>query len=135
MQRDCGTCAACLPACPTGALIRPGVLDARRCLAAILQAPGDIPVEYRVAVADRVYGCDDCIEACPPGSRLRTRPRTIGDRWIPSSCSPLGDHELLDRFGHFYLPGGDPRFLRRNALVVLGNIGSRPSISCCWPAT
>jgi epoxyqueuosine reductase len=123
MQRDCGTCAACLPACPTGALIRPGVLDARRCLAAILQAPGDIPVEYRVAVADRIYGCDDCIDACPPGSRLRDAATDDRGSVDPVELLGLGDHEILERFGHFYLPGGDPRFLRRNALVVLGNIG------------
>ena len=123
MQRDCGTCAACLPACPTGALVQPGVLDARRCLAAILQAPGDIPVEYRAAVGDRIYGCDDCIDACPPGSRLRDAATDDRGSVDPAEVLQLGDQELLSRFGHFYLPGGDPRFLRRNALVVLGNVG------------
>ena len=47
MTRDCGTCAACLPACPTGALVAPGILDARRCLAALAQSPGAIPREFR----------------------------------------------------------------------------------------
>ena len=44
MQRTCGTCTACIPACPTGAIVAPGMLDAARCLAAVLQSPGDIPV-------------------------------------------------------------------------------------------
>ena len=123
MQRDCGTCEACLPACPTGALVSPGVLDARRCLAAILQAPGEIPVEFRAAVGDRIYGCDDCIDACPPGSRLRDAATDDRGSVDPVELLRMGDHELLDRYGHFYLPGGDPRFLRRNALIVLGNIG------------
>jgi len=69
MGRDCGTCTACLPACPTGALVAPGVLDARRCLAALAQSPGTIPQEWRVAMGDRLYGCDACLEACPPGQR------------------------------------------------------------------
>jgi len=55
----CGSCARCLPACPTGALVAPGVLDARRCLAHLLQAPGEFPIEFREALGDRLYGCDD----------------------------------------------------------------------------
>lgn len=123
MRRDCGTCEACLPACPTGALVAPGVLDARRCLAALLQAPGSIPVEYRAAVGDRVYGCDDCIEACPPGSRLLAHSTERRGSVDPVELLTVGDAELIRRHGHFYLPGRNPRFLRRNALVVLGNIG------------
>jgi epoxyqueuosine reductase len=122
MRRDCGTCEACLPACPTGALIRPGVLDARRCLAAILQAPGHIPAEYRSAVGDRLYGCDDCIEACPPGTRLLGE-ATDEPAGGPVEVLTMSDREILERFGHFYLPGGQARYLRRNALVVIGNTG------------
>lgn len=129
MQRDCGTCEACLPACPTGALVAPGILDARRCLAAILQAPGPIPEEYRTAVGGRIYGCDDCIEACPPGSRLLDW--AVDDRGSVDVVEllRLGDVELLRRYGHFYLPGGSPRSLRRNALVVLGNIGGEEHLT------
>ena len=61
----CGACRRCLPACPTGALVAPGVLDARRCLAWLVQAPGVFPLEYRAALGDRLYGCDDCQEVCP----------------------------------------------------------------------
>lgn len=62
----CGSCAACLDGCPTGALVAPGVLDARRCLAWLVQAAEPIPVEHRAAVGDRIYGCDICQEVCPP---------------------------------------------------------------------
>lgn len=121
MKRDCGTCDACLPACPTGALVAPGVLDARKCLAAISQTGGVMPREWREAMGDRLYGCDDCLDACPPGQRLSirsTRARGNVDlRWIMTAA----DRTLLDRFGHFYLPGRSPRILRRNALVAIGN--------------
>lgn len=123
-RRDCGTCEACLPACPTGALVEPGVLDARRCLAAILQAPGSIPVEYREAVGDRVYGCDDCLEACPPGSRLLAAATADRGSVDPAEILETGDRDLQDRYGHFYFPDARVRFLRRNALVALGNVGT-----------
>jgi epoxyqueuosine reductase len=62
----CGPCRRCLGACPTGALVAPGVLDARRCLAWLLQAPGVFPFEHRAALGGRIYGCDDCQDVCPP---------------------------------------------------------------------
>lgn len=123
MIRDCGTCDACLPACPTGALLRPGVLDARRCLAAIAQSPGVIPREWRPAMEDRLYGCDECLDACPPGFRL------LGDSQEERGSVELSwlliaaDTTLMDRFRHFYLPNRSPRVLRRNALVAMGNDG------------
>lgn len=123
MVRDCGTCTACVPACPTGALDTPGHLDARLCLAAVLQKPGSIPVGLREAVADRMYGCDACLVACPPGQRLDEKSDT---RPGPDLADVLGmsDEVLLGRFGHFYIPRRDPRYLRRNALVALGNSGT-----------
>ncbi len=121
MQRDCGTCEACIPACPTGALVAPGVLDARLCLAAVLQRPGAIPVDLREAVGDRLYGCDDCLDACPPGDRLaRAAHERRGDvdlEWLLTAT----DRELAARFGHFYLARGRVAMLRRNALVVAAN--------------
>ncbi len=121
MKRDCGTCDACIPACPTGALVAPGVLDARRCLAAWAQAPGVIPVEYREAMGDRLYGCDDCLDACPPGIRLlesATEVRGMVDiRWLLGTS----DQALLDRFDRWYIPKRDPKYVRRNALIVAGN--------------
>lgn len=125
MTRSCGTCQACLPACPTGALVAPGVLDARRCLAALAQSPGIIPREWRPALGDRLYGCDDCLDACPPGGRIRLRATatrgSVPLEWVLTAA----DRTLLDSFSHFYLPGRSPRILRRNALVAMGNDGSR----------
>jgi epoxyqueuosine reductase len=122
MRRDCGTCDACLPACPTGAL-SDGVLDARLCLAHLLQAPGVIPSELRVAVGDRVYGCDDCLDACPPGQRAVQRDDGESGRIDLFDFLAASDQELLDVHGHWYIPRRQPRHLRRNALVALGNAG------------
>jgi epoxyqueuosine reductase len=121
MKRDCGTCDACIPACPTGAIVAPGVLDASRCLAHWAQVPGVIPRPLRRAMGDRVYGCDDCLDACPPGFKkqrgvTRERGRVDLVRLLGSD-----DAALLERHRHFYIPRRDPRFLRRNAIVALGN--------------
>lgn len=125
----CGSCTRCLPACPTGALIAPGVLDARRCLAWLLEAPGSFPVEHREALGGRVYGCDDCQEVCPP-NRANDRshpppPAQPGDEaWVPLvGMIEAADDELMTRFGRWYVPRRQPRYLRRNALVALGNVG------------
>jgi epoxyqueuosine reductase len=126
----CGACTRCLPACPTGALIAPGILDARRCLAWLLEAPGAFPVEFREALGGRVYGCDDCQEACPPNrSADRHRPPPPAD---PAADEPtvdlvdlldMPDEALLHRFERWYVPRRQARYLRRNALIAIGNVG------------
>ena len=131
----CGTCTRCLDGCPTDAIVAPGVVDARRCLSWSLQVPGPFPVEHRVALGDRIYGCDECQEVCPP-NRLEVRragpggsggPVPLGDperAWAPIlELLAASDDDLLDRYGRWYVPGRDPAYLRRNALVVLGNVG------------
>jgi epoxyqueuosine reductase len=123
----CGSCQHCLAACPTGALVGPGELDARRCLAWLLQAPGVFPAEYRAALGDRLYGCDDCQTSCPV-NRLATRRHPAGP--AEPSAQPAvdviallnaSDAEILAEVGRWYIPGRQPRYVRRNALIVLGN--------------
>ena len=128
MMRDCGTCDACRPACPTGAIVAPGVVDARLCLARWLQAKGSFPRELRRTVGDRVYGCDDCLEACPPGSQLLANVVEVAGR--VDLCALLGrsDTELLTEYAHFYLPKRNPNVLRRNALIALGNTGGPDAV-------
>lgn len=127
----CGTCTRCLPACPTGAIVEPGVIDGNRCLSWVLQRPGAIPESLRVAVGDRIYGCDDCQDACPPTVRLSVRrPGQVPEQaeivaWVPVlDLLEADDATLLARHGRWYIAERDPRWLRRNALVVLGNIGA-----------
>jgi epoxyqueuosine reductase len=137
VAEGCGSCTRCLDSCPTGAIVAPGVVDARRCLAWLVQAPGDIPREYRVTLDDRMYGCDDCQEVCPPNRRGdRHHPAGHGgdepeQAWVPVlEVLESSDDELLARHGRWYIPERDPRYLRRNALVVLGNIAdpSAPAV-------
>lgn len=62
----CGTCARCMIACPTGAIVAPGQVDARKCISYLtIEHAGPIPVEYRAAIGNRIYGCDDCLAVCP----------------------------------------------------------------------
>ncbi len=144
----CGPCNRCRTACPTDALSTAGVLDARRCLAWLVQAPGTFPLRYREALGDRLYGCDICQEVCP----VNLRTAAPGSDDAPTGASPshggwsdtggtegsetgisphpdvvalleMDDDTLLSQFGHWYIPRRRPEYLRRNALIVLGNIG------------
>jgi epoxyqueuosine reductase len=97
----CGGCRRCLDGCPTGAIVAPGVVDANRCLAWLAQKPGTFPHEFRDALGDRIYGCDDCQEVCPPSVRLGERHRvdlTHVDEpvqaWVDVRISILGSWRL-----------------------------------------
>jgi epoxyqueuosine reductase len=118
----CGSCTLCLDACPTGALIEPGVLDATRCLSTTTQARGAVSEEHAVALQDRVYGCDICQDVCPwntgPAGRRADQPEDPG-AWVSlADWLELPGEELLARHAHLYVPERDPRYLRRNALVA-----------------
>jgi epoxyqueuosine reductase len=121
----CGACTKCLTGCPTGAITAPGVVDARRCLSWLLQAEGSFPTEHRVALGDRIYGCDDCQEVCPPNRRAPGRAPSGSERpWEPLlTLLDADDAVVLARAEQWYIPKRDLRYVRRNALVVLGNVG------------
>ena len=123
----CGTCRRCIDDCPTGAIIAPGVVDANRCLSWVLQKPGSIPAEYRTVIGDRIYGCDDCQDACPISVRLGPREAIdlapSADAWVDAIALLDADDESIDqRYGHWYVTDRDFRWVRRTALVVVGNV-------------
>jgi epoxyqueuosine reductase len=92
----------------------------------MVQAEGTFPVEFRTALGGRIYGCDDCQEVCPPSRRGPEGTATVAasTAWVDLiDLLDATDEELLARHGRWYVPRRDPRYLRRNALVALGNVG------------
>jgi epoxyqueuosine reductase len=141
LEDGCGSCTRCLDGCPTGAIVAPGVVDARRCLAWHVQMEGELPHEFRVALGDRLYGCDECQEVCPPSRRHEAGVGSVAEAggdpgsWVDLSwVLRAGDEELLERLGRWYVPRRDPRHLRRNALVALANsVAERSTLSPADP--
>jgi epoxyqueuosine reductase len=127
LEPGCGSCTRCIDACPTGALDEPGVLDATRCLSYWTQAPEPVPEAYRAEIGAQAYGCDICQDVCPWNRGVERRrahlardPAAHVDlvAWLEADGRALV--EGLDRL---YVPRNDARWLRRNALVALGNVG------------
>ena len=130
IARACGSCTLCIDACPTDALDEPGVLDATRCLAYWTQTPGGMPDDVMEALEDRVYGCDICQDVCPwnRGVEKRRAGGPVGDGAQPAVSlvdwlTRDGD-DLVQDLDRLYVPKNDARWLRRNALVALGNVGT-----------
>ncbi|MBF0154496.1 MAG: tRNA epoxyqueuosine(34) reductase QueG [Magnetococcales bacterium] len=128
-QDHCGDCRRCLDACPTGALQRPYWLDARRCLAYItIESRGDIPAEYQSSMGNRVYGCDDCVVACPFN---RFAPETAEPDYLPRAAlqSPrlqdfvgMDEASFRDLFRQSPIKRLGRERLLRNINVALQNI-------------
>ena len=130
LDAGCGSCTLCIDACPTGALDEPGVLDSTRCLSYWTQTPGEMPADVMDALEDRVYGCDICQDVCPWNRGVEKRRAgeppaddARAERLARRRGSRTTAHELVDELERLYVPRNDPRWLRRNALVALGNVG------------
>ncbi len=130
LELDCGSCRLCIDACPTGALDEPGTLDATKCLSYWTQAPAPIPEPYRAALGDQVYGCDICQDVCPWNRGIEKR--RAGEH-PPEDAEPFVSlvdwleadaDDLARRYDRLYVPRNDGRYLRRNALVAAGNVGT-----------
>ena len=124
----CGTCRACLDICPTNAFPAPYKLDARRCISYLtIEHEGPIPHEFRKAIGNRVYGCDDCLAVCPwnkfAQTTRETKLKARADRVSPR----LADLAALDERAFRKVFSASPikrigrdRFLR-NVLIAIGN--------------
>lgn len=129
--KSCGTCAACIPACPTGAIVAPGVIDARRCISYLtIEHRGPIPVELRPLMGTWVFGCDLCQEACPINHRRAPAALPSGAGTARRGPVPepdlvelleLDDSEFAARFAGSAVARTGRSGLARNAAIALGN--------------
>ena len=134
-KNHCGSCTRCLTACPTRAITAPFQLDARLCISYLtIELKGSIPVELRPLLGSRIYGCDDCLAACPwnrfAGEGSLMKPHTRADLAAPDLLELL----KLDAAGFKQKFAGTPmlrtkrRGLLRNVCVALGNVGDETAL-------
>jgi epoxyqueuosine reductase len=134
----CGSCRACLDICPTDAFPAPYRLDARRCISYLtIENKGPIPHEFRAAIGNRIYGCDDCLAVCPWNkfAAVASEAKLIARDELRQP--PLGDLLVLDDARFRQLFAGSPikrigrdRFLR-NVLIAAGNSGDAGLVAAC----
>ncbi len=136
-QRDrCGTCTRCITACPTGAITEAHRLDARRCISYLtIELKGSIPLELRPLIGDRIYGCDDCLDACPWNRFARTSNEIAFAARPAIAQMQLSDFLQLDEAGFRTLFRNSPirrikrRGFLRNVCVALGNVGTEDDLA------
>lgn len=141
-ERDhCGSCNSCQTVCPTGAIVDDGVVDARKCISYLtIELHGAIPEQYRLAMGNRIYGCDDCQLYCPftrfahPTREDDFQPRHDLDRAELLTLFGWGEEEFLARTaGSAIRRIGYERWLR-NVAVALGNAPFSPAVEAALMA-
>ena len=134
--KSCGGCTDCIPACPTGAIVAPYVIDSNRCIAYLtIEHRGAIPPALRPLVGDWVFGCDLCQEACPvnatraaPTQDAALLPRPENVALDPVEVLALDEAGFRERFRGSAIRRATLQGLQRNACVVLGNLGDRSAV-------
>jgi epoxyqueuosine reductase len=138
----CGSCRKCQDVCPTGAFPEPYKLDARRCISYLtIELKGSIPEELRPAIGDRIYGCDDCLAACP-WNRFARSGRLMASHARPDLRTPdllnllaLDDFQFKQRFASTPILRTKRRGLLRNVCVALGNVAGPEALPALQAAT
>jgi epoxyqueuosine reductase len=131
----CGKCSRCIAACPTTAITAPFQLDARRCISYLtIELKGPIPMEFRRAIGNRIYGCDDCLAACPwnkfarEGRLMKSHAREDLNQPALLELLSLDDKSFKERFKGSPILRTKRRGLLRNVCVALGNIADTSAL-------
>lgn len=130
----CGDCTLCIDACPTGALVGPGQLNAQKCISFVTQTKGLVEDEMMIKIGNRLYGCDTCQIVCPVNRKIDTRhhKELLPD---PEVAKPLlrpiltmGNREFKEKFGSSSASWRGRKPIQRNALIALGNFRDAESV-------
>lgn len=128
----CGNCTRCIECCPTQAIISPYKLDASKCISYLtIEHKGSIPHEYREAVGDRVFGCDECLDVCPWNKWAKiTNETQFAVRSLPDLKTILvwGEEDFKSNLVASPIKRVKLNGLKRNVALVLGNIGSKDDL-------
>ncbi|MEI6078715.1 MAG: tRNA epoxyqueuosine(34) reductase QueG, partial [Verrucomicrobiota bacterium] len=134
-KNHCGTCSRCLTACPTQAITAPYQLDARKCISYLtIELKGAIPLEFRRAIGNRIYGCDDCLAACPwnrfarEGRLMKAQTRNDLTQLDLRELLRLDSSAFKSRFAATPIMRTKRRGLLRNVCVALGNVGDETAL-------
>ena len=127
LEDSCGECTKCLDACPTGALVQGGQLNAQRCIAFLTQTKDFLPEEFRTKIGNRVYGCDTCQMVCPRNKKidfhihpeLEPDPEVVKPKLKP--MLRISNRKFRETFGHLSGSWRGKKPLQRNALIALGH--------------
>ena len=128
----CGNCTRCIDCCPTQAITSPYKLDASKCISYLtIEHKGSIPHEYREAVGDRVFGCDECLDVCPWNKWAKiTNETQFAVRSLPDLKTILawGEEDFKSNLVASPIKRVKLNGLKRNVALVLGNIGSKDDL-------
>ena len=134
-QNHCGKCTRCIESCPTNAITGPFQLDARRCISYLtIELKGSIPIEFRPLIGSRIYGCDDCLAACPwnkfarAGNLLSANARTDLNQPDLLRLLELDDAGFKTKFRNSPILRTKRRGFLRNVCVALGNVGDKSAL-------
>lgn len=131
MRPGCGSCTRCIDACPTDAITEAGILDVNNCITYWAQSRHEVPLEINGKMQNMLYGCDICQDVCPwnrgvEGRRAGLDPIDGSVMLVDWLNAPAAD--LDERYERLFVPRRDMRFLRRNALIAMGNNGNTDDI-------
>jgi epoxyqueuosine reductase len=135
-KNRCGKCSRCISACPTNAITAPFQLDARKCISYLtIELKGPIPLEFRKAIGNRIYGCDDCLAVCPwnkfarEGKLMKAHARKDLEQPDLIELLALDEKEFKSRFDGSPILRTKRRGLLRNVCVALGNTGDESALA------